>query len=346
MSELKIERDNVSYPYIIKSSFLSQIGLYLKTITSKNKILIISDENTHKLYGDELKNGIITEGFECLEYVIRITKDENSFKNVYSLLEFLASNNFLKSDIIVSLGSTIIENISSFLASIYKKGMRLVHIPTTLLAGIDTAISGDNEIFIDDKKSICGTHYEPLAVYLDADVLKTLVKDNLNDGLIKIISYALFFDEGLFKKIESTQNITEELEDIITQYIKSKNEIKIEEDEKDALFIGEIVSSFMLLSSDTQYSFSSCYAFGLVSLLRSSIINGICTQDVLERFISLLEKNQIEYNCQLNLIEFKNYIENEITLQKKYITLRIPYSIGESKSEKISIDKLDSWIQL
>src|SRR3989338_1536347 len=156
-----------------KKHLASIFGLLVKKL-GKNLIVI------------EIKNGERAKNIATVERICRITARSNCDRDA----------------VIISFGGGVVGDIAGFSASIYHRGIRYIHIPTTLLAQVDSSIGGKTGVNLSEGKNLVGSIYQPRAVIMDTGVLKTLPKQETNNGLAEVIKYGVIGDEALFRFIE------------------------------------------------------------------------------------------------------------------------------------------------
>ena len=156
-----------------KKHLASIFGLLVKKL-GKNLIVI------------EIKNGERAKNIATVERICRI----------------MARSNCDRDAVIISFGGGVVGDIAGFSASIYHRGIRYVHIPTTLLAQVDSSIGGKTGVNLPEGKNLMGSIYQPSAVIMDTSALKTLPKQEINNGLAEAIKYGVIGDKALFRFLE------------------------------------------------------------------------------------------------------------------------------------------------
>ena len=108
-----------------------------------------------------------------------------------------------KEDTLVGIGGGVISDLAGYAASIYKRGMNLVLVPTSLLAMIDASLGGKNGVDVGAYKNMAGTIYQPVSIWYDFDFLNTLPVEEWKNGMAEMIKHACIADEGMFEFLES-----------------------------------------------------------------------------------------------------------------------------------------------
>ena len=127
-------------------------------------------------------------------------------KTVNRLLDILLKNNFHRNDYLISIGGGITGDISSYAASIFKRGIKFINIPTTLLAQVDASIGGKTGINSKYGKNLIGTFYQPNLVISDTTFLKSLPKREIICGYAEILKHSLIMNKKFFHYLDKNAN--------------------------------------------------------------------------------------------------------------------------------------------
>ena len=176
-NKLLINTKDKNYSIIIGANVLDKISIILKKERIKfNKCLIIVDKRVPKKIVVRFKKKINTNKIILKNYISN-EKNKN-YKNVNKILNFLLDKNFNRDDCLISVGGGITGDVVGFAASIYKRGLKFINIPTTLLAQVDSSIGGKTGINNGYGKNLIGSFYQPDLVISDTIFLKSLSKKN------------------------------------------------------------------------------------------------------------------------------------------------------------------------
>lgn len=176
----------------------------------------------------------VVEEIEALKNaeIIEIESGENN-KNIEICTRIWEALSEMKADrnsIFINLGGGVIGDMGGFIASTFKRGIRFVQIPTTLLAQVDASIGGKVAIDLGGIKNIVGLFSQPQAVYIDPGFLITLSKREMLSGFAEMLKHGLITDKSYWEKLKKTGfGELEQYSDIICRSVEIKNEIVTED---------------------------------------------------------------------------------------------------------------------
>jgi 3-dehydroquinate synthase/shikimate kinase/3-dehydroquinate synthase len=236
-TKIIVKTGSKNYPIYLGNKILNFAGFLIrKNLPNVKKVCIISDKNLPPILLKNLKKSL--KKYEVIIYKLPSFEKIKSFKVAYKLAEKLIKNNFNRSDCIISLGGGILGDLSAFVASITKRGLKFVNIPTTLLAQVDASVGGKTGINSIMGKNLMGTFYQPDFVLSDMLSLKSLPRREMICGYGEILKHSLISDRNFFlwlnknaKKIINNKD-NEALKFAIHKSCKIKSTI-ISKDEKE-----------------------------------------------------------------------------------------------------------------
>ena len=161
------------YDIFIEKGIISHTVDYIKNVTKAKKICLISDTNVFPLYGEAVKNSLLGGGYEVYDYIYTAGEESKTAATVISMVEFMAENEFTRSDLVVALGGGVCGDMAGFASAIYLRGIDFVQIPTSLLAQVDSSVGGKTAVDLPQGKNLCGAFHQPVLVLIDTDTLTT-----------------------------------------------------------------------------------------------------------------------------------------------------------------------------
>ena len=161
-----------------------------------NKVMVIYDRNIPKKILSKFKNILKKKKYIFLG--LNFSEKVKNFNTVKKILDILGKNNFNRNDCVISIGGGIAGDICAFAASIYKRGLKFVNIPSTLLSQVDSSIGGKTGINNFIGKNMIGSFCQPNVVIVDIIFLNSLPKKELICGYAEILKHSLVSDKKFF----------------------------------------------------------------------------------------------------------------------------------------------------
>ena len=195
--KLHIKTGSQKYPVFIGNNILGKLKTILKeNLINFNQCLIIADKNVPKKLVNKILNSLPKKKIS-LHYFKSSEKNKNQ-KSIDNILSILLSKNFNRNDCVISIGGGITGDVSGFAASIFKRGLKFINIPTTLLSQVDSSIGGKTGINSKYGKNLIGAFYQPSLVISDTVFLKSLPRREIICGYGEILKHAIIADKKFF----------------------------------------------------------------------------------------------------------------------------------------------------
>ena len=234
--KLTIKTKTQKYPIIIGYNLHKNLGNIIKKNSIEfRKCFLIVDKKVPKKFILNIKRSLKQK--EIYIYSFNATEKNKNFDNIYKILELILSKNFSREDCIISIGGGITGDTSSLIASLYKRGLKFINLPTTLLAQVDSSIGGKTGINSKHGKNLIGSFYQPNLVLADTVFLKTLPKREIICGYGEIFKHSLINSKRFFnflnKNYKKIFNLSSPyIEKAIYESCKIKKGV-VEKDEKE-----------------------------------------------------------------------------------------------------------------
>ena len=197
LTKLQVKTGNQRYPIFIGNNILNKLKIILKeNFINFNQCLVIADKNVPKNLIDKILNSLPKKKI-FLHYFNSSEKNKNQ-KSIDNILSILLIKNFNRNDCVISIGGGITGDVSGFAASMFKRGLKFVNIPTTLLSQVDSSIGGKTGINSKYGKNLIGAFYQPSLVISDIIFLKSLPKREIICGYGEILKHAIIADKKFF----------------------------------------------------------------------------------------------------------------------------------------------------
>lgn len=220
--------DNTSYDIKIGENINNTILESIRINTKNNKIMIVCDEYFEKSIGEKTKVLLVNSDFIVYTHYLKAGKGNKNIHEVLKIYAKLEENNFARDSIIIAIGGGVIGDLVGFIASTWLRGMKLIHVPTTLMAMVDSSVGG--KVAINFRKTInaIGNYYHPLSNHMDLNTIKTLSNRDYSSGLAEVIKCAIINDSIFFNYLKNNHlNILQKDSKIMTYFISKTIQIKI-----------------------------------------------------------------------------------------------------------------------
>jgi len=274
---IKVNLGSRSYEILVGRGILAEAGKLIKKLKLGSDAIIITNPVIHSLYGSILTSSLKKSGISVKIEKVADSERAKSFDQFHKLINRISSYDVKKTPFIIAFGGGVVGDLAGFVASVYKRGIPYIQIPTTLLAQVDSAIGGKVAIDLDCGKNLIGSFYQPRLVISDTSVLRSLKLRDVRCGLAEILKYGVIKDKELFALIEKNTDKLLRLDyDLIKEVIISCSKIKagvVEKDEFDKkderiiLNFGHTIGHAIETASNyqDQYRHGEAVAIGMVA---------------------------------------------------------------------------------
>ena len=310
--KLKIKTKSQEYPIIIGFNLVSNIAKIIKdnSINFK-KCLLVVDRNISKKIVLKIKKSLSKKNVYIYFFTAsEINKNQNT---INIILDILLNKNFSREDCLISIGGGITGDISGFSASLFKRGLKFINIPTTLLSQVDSSIGGKTGVNTKYGKNLIGSFYQPNLVISDIQFLKTLPRREIICGYGEILKHSLIADKNFFNFLNKNNNKVLNLsspyiEKAIYESCKIKKNV-MEKDEKEKglrkiLNFGHTFAHAYeaTLGFSTKLNHGEAVILGIKSALNFSLQNNILKQNNYNLIINHITNS----NLPLSINKFFN----------------------------------------
>lgn len=197
---LKVDLGERSYDIHIGSNLLPNLDEIIAPIAASRRLAIITDETVHGLYGEAVANALSDYD---ISFIVRPSGEaQKSMDGLGAVLDAMFEAGLTRRDMVIALGGGVMGDLAGFAASIYKRGIDFIQVPTTLLAQVDSSVGGKTAINCAFGKNLIGAFYQPRMVVADTDVLSSLPARELKAGYAEVLKYGLLGDRDFFDRLE------------------------------------------------------------------------------------------------------------------------------------------------
>jgi len=322
--EIKFKNKNSKYSILIGKNALNELPAKLKSLCPKAKnAAIILDKKIPSKFKKIIKNKL--KNYNLLILPFSANEKNKSINIVNYYLKLLLSKNFNRSDLLVAVGGGVTGDVAGFVASIFKRGINFVNVPTTLLAQVDAAVGGKTGVNSVFGKNLIGSFYQPKLVISDTAFINTLPKKEMVCGFAEILKHSIIKDKNFFKWLEKNSKlILSKNSNALTYAIKKSCQIKIFFVTKDTnekglrmtLNFGHTFAHAIEIKNNYSKNITHGEAVltGMILAIKLSILKRNCKKEVLNKITELYNHNNLNYT--LKNISNSNWIRSLIPYLK------------------------------
>lgn len=192
MIELTFPYDKIGRPIFIGNDIFGQISEQIYCY--KSKILIIIDETVWNYWGNQLNQYWVKYNLDITVKKIQAIERNKTLSTIQEIMDFAIKSGISRSSLIIAIGGGIIGNIAGLVAGLLYRGVKLIHVPTTIVAMADSILSNKQAVNSALSKNSFGIYYTPEKCFIDTRLLETLPRLHINAGLVEIAKNILAFD--------------------------------------------------------------------------------------------------------------------------------------------------------
>jgi 3-dehydroquinate synthase len=333
MEIIKVHLKEYSYNIYLDYGITKKIPVYLNQLSLGNLGIVIVPCSVYSIYKNIIKSIFKSNYYKIIPVIDgeKAKSKEWLFKVIREIVKFDEWN---KKIFIICLGGGTIGDLGGFVASIYKRGIPYIQIPTTLLSQIDASIGGKTAIDSKEAKNILGTFYQPAAVFIDPFFLNTLPLREIKNGIAEAIKYGIIRKRELFYFLKNNPTKITSLnqsymDKLISTCVKIKAKI-VERDEKEKkgmrtiLNFGHTFAHALEASLKyTRFSHGESVSIGMFYVAVLSYILGKCEirdvwriRETLQTFSLLLSiKANLDYRTLWKAMSYdKKFISGKVRM--------------------------------
>ena len=329
---LNLNLPNGGYPIYIERGALDRAG---ELFSLDRRVLIVTDSGVPASYAKRVAEQCQTA------HVVTVPEGEGSksLATLELLLGEMLKNNFARTDCVVAVGGGVVGDLSGFAASTFMRGIDFYNIPTTVLSQVDSSIGGKVAVNFGGVKNIVGAFYQPKAVIVDPEVLSTLPKRQIANGLAEAVKMSLTEDAELFELFEKGEAI-ESIDTVIERSLRIKKAV-VEEDERESgirriLNFGHTLGHGIEGASEGKLYHGECVALGMLPM---------CSPDVRARLTSVLQSLGLPTKFEGDIETVLNLTTHDKKCEGTSVNAVFVDAVGSYRIQKMPLAEWQQYIR-
>ena len=281
-------RQSSSYPVYVGRELLDAVG---EAVKPRGRVFVITSTTLRERFGDR-----VAVSFSPVADVIAFEEGESrkTLATANEIITQLLDRGAKRDSMAVVVGGGMIGDTAGFAASIFLRGIDLVHVPTTLLAQVDSSIGGKVAVNHAKGKNLIGSFHVPRAVFADTAILGTLPRREMLSGMFEALKGGVIADPELFEMFERRD---ENLDEIVRRAIRVKAEI-VSKDEREAdlrrlLNYGHTVAHGIEAAMNYEgITHGEAVAWGMIAANSLAVRRGLLASEVAQRIERVIRAHE------------------------------------------------------
>jgi 3-dehydroquinate synthase len=295
--QITVNTPSRPYAVLYAQGLLARAGAALSSLDENAGVYVLSSPRVWRRWGRALEKGFRRVGGRVL---FGDGEHGKTLRAVETISRALFRQGAGRRSIIVALGGGVVGDVAGFVAATYMRGVRLVHVPTTLLAQVDSAIGGKTGVNLPEGKNLVGAFYQPSLVLVDPEVLRTLPARQYRSGIYEVIKYGVIGDAELFAWLEKhipglAARHAPTLDWVIPRCIEAKARVASEDEResgpREALNFGHTFGHALEAATRyRRYLHGEAVGWGMIVAARLAVAQGMLAQGEAEPIERLVRR--------------------------------------------------------
>ena len=282
-----------SYDICIRQGLLEAAGsLMQRRRINSSTMAIVSHSRIAKHHLPQLEASLRATGAEVVTCLIPEGEKFKTLRTVERLYGEWLEAGLDRHSVVVALGGGVVGDVAGFAAATYLRGIRVVQVPTSVLAMVDASIGGKTGVDLPQGKNLVGAFKQPELVIVDPDVIGTLPREEFCNGMAEVLKHAVIGAPGLFEWLE------DDIEPTSRQLVEDAVRVKVnivecdphERKERELLNLGHTFGHAVELATGFETRHGEAVALGMIMAAHLSARLGRCDDSLVERLTRLVGK--------------------------------------------------------
>lgn len=331
---------------VIERGALESAGALAARAFGAGTAAILTDETVDALYGARLQASLAGAGWKVARRAFPPGEKSKTLSTYGQLVQFLAEAGLTRADAVFALGGGVAGDMAGFAAATYLRGVKLMQVPTTLLACVDSSVGGKTAVDLPAGKNLVGAFYAPHLVLIDPDTLDSLPEAIFRDGMAEVVKYAVICDAPLFKRLPRAR---EELERVIARCVEIKRGV-VAVDERDTgprqlLNFGHTFGHAIEQASGYEISHGAAVSAGMAVMARACAERGLCARESAERLIAMLRRLDLPTQTGFSRDTLFAAMLSDKKRAGGAITLAVLREIGRCELLRVTLEEARSFLE-
>jgi 3-dehydroquinate synthase len=301
---MKIKRISVKssagpYSVVGGSGAIGRAGKEIAALGRFSSVHVVSSAKVWRAAGEKVQRGLHISNRGAI-HLFNDAESAKNLQNVEHIARSLSRAGADRKSLLIAVGGGVVGDVAGFVAASYLRGVALVHIPTTLVAQVDSSIGGKTGVNLPEGKNLVGAFYPPRLVLTDPEFLRTLPEREFRGGLAEVIKHAIIADATMFAMLEKNlEKVLRRDRDSLSSLIPRNVQIKarvVSRDERESglreiLNFGHTFAHALeSITRYRRYQHGEAVAWGMIAAAFLGHEVGLTRADDVSRIVSLIRR--------------------------------------------------------
>ena len=347
MEEIVV-RTSKTYAVSIADGLLDRVGAALASLGGVGKALVVTDGHVAPLYADRAESSVREAGIEAAVHVFPAGEASKTPGTLLAIVDRLASLGLTATDAVVALGGGVVGDVAGLAAALYLRGVRLVQVPTTLLAMVDSSVGGKTAVNLPSGKNLMGAFYQPDAVLCDPSLTATLPVEVFADGCAEVVKYA-FIDTPELLALLRSGPVRDRLESVVAQCVGKKRDLVVADEhdrgERHFLNLGHTIGHAIEKASGFAIGHGHAVAAGMVIAAEGAWACGWASENAAPAMRELLLPCGLPVSTPYSADELLPYLVRDKKRTGGTILLVVPERPGHCVLRDVPVSELRGFVE-
>lgn len=353
---VRVSAASGAYDVHVGPGVLARAGAIAREAAGGGRCCVVTETNVGPLYADELEASLASAGYEVAP---RLTfpagERSKNLGTLADLLEGLAERGLTRNDVVVALGGGVTGDVAGLAAALYLRGCRVVQVPTSLLAMVDSSVGGKTAVDLPAGKNLAGAFWQPAAVVADVRCLSTVSPELFRDSCGEVVKHAVLADARMLDDLTraplTAPGVGEaRLADVVARNVEIKRDV-VDADERErglrqTLNLGHTLGHAIESASGFSLGHGSCVAAGLCMVARASARMGWCSDETSARILACVEAHGLPTGSDVPTETLMGYVGHDKKRHGDSVNLVVPTEPGRVEVRRVALGELERIVEL
>jgi len=296
MKKIEVRSANGTYKVLCGRGVLDRLPRLVGRVGGKDSAFVISSPRVWQHWGERIEE--ILGGTRRATILMDDREIAKNLSTVERVCRQLVRAGADRGAVLVAVGGGVVGDVAGYVAASYARGIGLIHIPTTVVAQVDSAIGGKTGVNLPEGKNLVGAFYPPRAVLADPELLRTLPVREFNSGIFEVIKYGVIGDARLFRFLEQNMEMLlrrdpKALDFIIARSVAQKACVVSQDERESGLrevlnFGHTFAHALESVTRYRKYFHGEAVGWGMIAAAKLAVANGMFLAREATRLVNVI----------------------------------------------------------